>query len=69
MSDIEFTFHDKQEVFSQLLAKTIGVPHGIFPLQQEDDSGCVWEFQFPLSSSTAWRLLWEASGANATEKV
>lgn len=69
MSDIHFDFHEKQQVFSQLLTKTIGIPHGIFPLQQEDDHGCVWEFQFPLSPSVAWRLIWEASGADATSSV
>lgn len=65
MSDIHFDFTAKQELFSELLNKTMGTPHGTFPLQQEDDSGCVWEFQFPLSKTLAWRLLWEASGTEA----
>lgn len=66
MENVEFTFDHKQQVFAQLITKTMGNPHGRFPLQQEDDGGMVWEFQMPMSQTLAWRLLWEASGGDLT---
>lgn len=55
---------DKQEVFIQLLTKTMGVPHGQRPFQQEDDQGALWQIKEHISYLRARDMLWEAIGVD-----